>query len=133
MPSSHGAPRTGLTHDGGPRWQTFVPRPRREAVHTQRPADVALPPEQGFLFRLPGGCVIAAARTVAEFDQALAGVPLPSLEHHTARGDFSRWARDVLGDVRLAGGLAKLEATSVSGVPVVRDEFRQQVRACYAV
>ena len=57
MPSSHGAPRTGLTHDGGPRWQTFVPRPRREAVHTQRPADVALPPSRAF----SSGCLAAAS------------------------------------------------------------------------
>ncbi len=91
-----------------------------------------LPPEQGFHFRVPHDRVVAAARTLAEFEQALATVPLASLEHHAACGDFSRWVRDALGDARLAGGLAKLEATSVTGPPVDRDELRQQVRACRA-
>jgi hypothetical protein len=55
------------------------------------------------------------------------------LEHHVAHGDFSRWARAVLGEAALAGGLAKLEATSATGAAVDREDLRQQVRCCYAV
>jgi hypothetical protein len=90
-------PRGGLLSrdDGGPRWQTFVPRPRLSAhtVRTRRDATIELPPEKGFFFRLPDDRTVAAARTVEEFDHALASVPTASLEHHVAHGDFSRWAR----------------------------------------
>ena len=47
-----------------------------------------------------------------------------------ARGDFSRWARDVLGDADLAAGLAKLETTSATGAtgaPV--EELRRHLHA----
>lgn len=130
-------PRGGLLSrdDGGPRWQTFVPRPRLSAhtVRTRRDATIELPPEKGFFFRLPGDRTVAAAHTVEEFDHALASVPTASLEHHVAHGDFSRWARDVLGDADLAAGLAKLEATSSTGAPVAREELRRHVHERYVV
>ena len=56
-----------------------------------------------------------------------------SLEHHVARGDFSRWARDVLGDADLAAGLAKLETTSATGAPVDREELRRHLHARYVL
>jgi hypothetical protein len=52
-----------------------------------------------------------------------------SLEHHVARGDFSRWARDVLGDADLAAGVAKLETTNATGAPVDREELRRHLHA----
>jgi len=54
-------------------------------------------------FRLPDDGIVAAARTLEEFDHALASVPTASLQYHVTRGDFSRWARDVLGDADLRG------------------------------
>jgi hypothetical protein len=131
------APREGLLSrdDGGPRWQTFVPGPRLSAhtVRTRRAATVELPPEKGFFFRLPDDGTVVAARTVEEFDQALASVPTASLEHHVARCDFCRWARDVLGDADLAAGLAKLETTSATGAPVDREELRRHLHARYVL
>jgi hypothetical protein len=56
-----------------------------------------------------------------------------SLEHHVARGDFSRWARDVLGDADLAAGLAKLETTSATGAPVDREELRRHLHERYVL
>jgi hypothetical protein len=88
-----------------------------------------LPPEKGFFFRLPNDGTVAAARTLVELDRALASVPTASLQHHVTRGDFSRWAHDVLGDVDLAAGLAKLEATSATGAPVDRAELRRHLHA----
>jgi beta-phosphoglucomutase-like phosphatase (HAD superfamily) len=90
-------------------------------------------PEKGFFFRLPDDGTVAAAHTVEEFDQALASVPTASLEHHVARGDFSRWARDVLGDADLVAGLAKLETTSATGAPVDREELRRHLHARYVL
>jgi hypothetical protein len=131
------SPRGGLLSrdDGGPRWQTFVPRPRLSAhtVRTRRDATVQSPLEKGFFFRLPDDGTVAAAHTVKEFDQALASVPTASLEHHVARCDFSRWARDVLGDADLAAGLAKLETTSATGAPVDREELRGHLHARYVL
>jgi hypothetical protein len=131
------SPRGGLLSrdDGVPRWQTFVPRPRlsAQAIHTRRYASIALPPEKGFFFRLPNDGTVAAARTLEEFDHALASVPAASLHHHVARGDFSRWAREVLGDADLAAGLAKVEATSGTGAPVERDELRRHLHARYVL
>jgi hypothetical protein len=131
------SPRGGLLsrEDGVPRWRTFVPRPRlsAQAIHTRRYANIALPPEKGFFFRLPNDGTVAAARTLEEFDHALASVPAASLQYHGARGDFSRWARDVLGDADLAAGLAKLEAASATGVPVDRGQLRRHLRARYVV
>jgi hypothetical protein len=130
-------PRGGLLSrgDGVPGWQTFVPRPRLSAqtIHTRRSADIALPSEKGFFFRLPDDGTVAAARTLGEFDRALASVPTASLQFHVARGDFSRWARDVVGDADLAAGLAKLEALSGTGVPVEREELRRHLHARYVV
>ena len=56
-----------------------------------------------------------------------------SLEHHVARGDFCRWARDVLGDADLAAGLAKLETTSATGAPVDREELRRHLHVRYVL
>jgi hypothetical protein len=92
-----------------------------------------LPPEKGFVFHLPNDGTVAAARTVEEFDHALASVPTASLQYHVARGDFSRWARDVLGDADLAAGLAKLETTGAAGTPVDREELRRHLQARYVV
>lgn len=129
--------RSGLLsrEDGVPRWQTFVTRPRLspQTIHTRRYANIALPPEKGFFFRLPDDGTVAAARTLEEFDHALASVPTASLHHHVARGDFSRWAREVLGDADLAAGLAKVEATSGTGAPVERDELRRHLHARYVL
>jgi hypothetical protein len=58
---------------------------------------------------------------------------MSSLQHHVTRGDFSRWARDVLGDADVAAGLAKLEVTSATGAPVDREELRRHLHARYVV
>ena len=99
----------------------------------RRSATIELPPEKGFFFRLPDDRTVAAARTVEEFDRALASVPTASLEHHVAHGDFSRWAHDVLGDADLAAGLAKLETTGATGAVGDREELRRHLHARYVL
>jgi hypothetical protein len=130
-------PRAGLLSrgDGTPRWQTFVPRERlsRHALRTQRVASAVVPPGQGFCFRLPGAGIVAVARTIEEFDHGLATVPMESVQHHVAAGDFSRWVRHAVGDPDLAAGLAKLEAIGATGAVVDREELRSHLRARYVV
>jgi hypothetical protein len=83
----------------------------------------------------PGGDVgtflgtVAVARTVEEADRALASVPTASLEHHVARGDFSRWPRDILRDADLAAGSAKLDTTGATGAAVEREELCRHFHA----
>jgi hypothetical protein len=132
------APRGGLLshdHARAPRWQTFVPRTRLSApaIRTRRSATMELPAERAFVFRTPGDGTVTAARTLEEFDRALATVPMASLQHHVAGGDFSRWVREVVGDADLAAALAKLEKGSAAGVAVDRDELRAQVRVLYVL
>jgi hypothetical protein len=50
-----------------------------------------------------------------------------------SRGDFPRWARDVLADADLAAGLAKLETTGEIGAPVEREKLRRHLHARYVV
>ena len=107
------------------------------------PAEIVLvisnvPGAQGLL-RAEGAGILATAinhkkfSSREEFDQALASVPTASLEYHVARGDFSRWARDVLGDADLAAGLAKLETINAVGAPVDREELRHHLHARYVL
>lgn len=130
-------PRAGLLacQDDPPRWCSFLPNPRlsTHTHHARKYADGELPTEKAFWFRLPNDGVAAVAHDVREFDQALGAVPLASLHHHLVGGDFSRWARDVLGDADLAGGLAKLEHTSLEGNTPDREELRDHVRTRYVV
>ena len=60
-------------------------------------------------------------------------LPTASLAHHVARGDFPRWARDVLADADLAAGLAKLETAGAIGAPVEREKLRRHLHARYVV
>ncbi len=121
------------TTPDGPRWQIFEPMPRRSphAHHERKYADTRLPPECAFRFRDPRNGVVRVAGNVREFCDAVAEIPTASLHHHLLAGDFSRWARDVLGDASLARGLAKLERTTAAGAPPSREEVLDHVRDRY--
>lgn len=129
-------PRAGLLSaaDGTSRWQTFVPRRRLSgaAFHTRRSGSVALPADKAFLFRLPGSGVVAEAHNVEQFDRALGAVAMASLQHHVLGGDFSRWAREVLGDEGLATDFSTVEKGALDGL-VDRDELRERLRTRYVV
>jgi hypothetical protein len=130
-------PRAGLLTQtaAGPRWQTFLPGARLSAHvhHSRKYVDAILPAEKAFRFVVPGGGVVRSAFNVRDFADAVAEVPLASLQRHLVAGDFSRWAHDVLGDAALAGGLAKLERTVAAGAAPSRTEILRHLHDRYVL
>jgi hydroxymethylpyrimidine pyrophosphatase-like HAD family hydrolase len=90
---------------------TFVPPPRaiRHIRHLAKYVDHGVATHHRFLFRAPGGGVVASAGTLHEFVQCLATVPTATIGHHARHGDFSRWIREVFQEELLAGRVAKVE------------------------
>lgn len=132
-----GVPRAGLLVEAptAPRWQVFTPGERTtgHAHHGRKYAEVRLPADRAFHFRLTDGGAPAAAHNLVEFCAAVRAVPVGSLHHHLLAGDFSRWVEEVLGDVELASGLRKLERTTRQGAPPSRAEIIEHVRDRYLV
>ena len=122
-----------LRGPAGVHWQVFTPAPRASRhVHRGRKyAESHVGEERAFRFLDPDGGVVETARCVREFCGAVQLVPATSLRRHLLGGDFSRWARDVLEDDTLAGGLCKLEETTRAGAPASRGEIVAHVEALY--
>ncbi len=70
----------------------------------------ALPPELAFHFRDNEGYAGCTAYCLDDLAHLLNDVPDSSLDHHMRRGDFERWASDVLGDRQLAAEMSKCES-----------------------
>jgi hypothetical protein len=113
-------------------WQVFTPdaRATQHTHHGRKYADAPLPNEKAFRF-LHTDTATPVVRTVAEFCAAVRSVPLASLRHHLLSGDFSRWARDTLGDAELAARLRKLEDTTRVGATPSREEIATHIRELY--
>jgi len=75
--------------------------------HVKKYADSHVPPERRFFFRNHDGRVVAAAESLHGFRHAVVAVPGDVIGYHAARGDFSRWVRDVFADRELARQLEK--------------------------
>jgi hypothetical protein len=114
---------------------TFVPPPRaiRHIRHLTRYVDQGVACHHRFFFREPGGGVIASAGTLREFAERLVTLPPATIAHHTARGDFSRWIRDVFQEEVLADRVAKVERRWCRGeLAHVADELGGLIRRAYA-
>lgn len=85
---------------------TLAPRLTPHVRHREKYVDVPISPLRAFVFGDGPG---RRARTLREFVTALDGSPASSFESYLARGDVSRWIRDVFGDNALASELAALE------------------------
>ena len=76
----------------------------------------SVPVEKGFHFftdlHKPTG---AFATSIFDFAEQLKRVDLKSLEFHTKRGDFSKWANDVIKDDTLSGEFEKLRSLGLGG------------------
>jgi hypothetical protein len=114
---------------------TFVPPPRaiRHVRHRTKYLDQGVASHHRFFFRAAGGDVIGSAGTLHEFVQCLATLPPATIAHHAARGDFSRWIRDVFQDDVLADRAAKLERRWCRGeVADLVGEVGGLIRRAYA-
>lgn len=120
--------------EDGPTWHVF-PVGERQMEHThhaRKYVDTRLPDGQAFWFLKTGDGPVAA-HNVAEFYERLRSVPISSLRHHLASGDFSAWAAGVLGDERLARDLRKCERRVRNGADPDREEILAQIESYYRV
>jgi len=130
------AGRAGLLieDDVHAQWVAFTPGRRltAHAHHARKYVDTWLPETKAFRFlHTPNGG--AVAHNVIEFYTAVQKVPVASLRHHLANGDFSRWVAEVLGDEMLARGLRKLEYAAGTGAAPERAEILAHVADQYLI
>ncbi|AFD00851.1 Alpha-amylase/alpha-mannosidase [Methanocella conradii HZ254] len=83
--------------------RTYASRTRRKAAAMELRA---LEPAEAFHFFTPTAYTGFTAYGLDDLSDLLNYVPKDSVEHHMARGDFSRWIEDVLGDKELAEAVA---------------------------
>ncbi|MDI6859100.1 MAG: DUF5752 family protein [Methanocellales archaeon] len=50
------------------------------------------------------------ALSLQDFMEKLKTLPLPSVEFHMSRGDFSKWIADTIGDTKLSRTISKIKA-----------------------
>jgi HAD superfamily hydrolase (TIGR01484 family) len=93
--------------------------------HTRKYAEGELGPDRSFYFRGPQGKLNLRARNLISFTDLAEGVDDETWLHHLRRGDYSRWAEDVIGDETLAGKLRSVETDRA----LSPRESRQRVRA----
>ena len=68
------------------------------------------------------------ASSLSDFVQKLNGVPLKSVEFHWARGDFSKWIKDIFGDESLANRIDQIDK-SIKGEEL-RNTIKRIVEKC---
>ncbi len=95
----------------GRRATTFVAAPRQtmHVRHLSKYVDSVVPPGCEFLFRDGRGRVLASANSLQSFRAVVRTVPDDAITHHSRRGDFARWVREVFRDTELARQIGKAE------------------------
>jgi hydroxymethylpyrimidine pyrophosphatase-like HAD family hydrolase len=103
--------------DSGSRATTFIAAPRQtvHVRHLNKYVDSVVPPGREFLFRDSHGRVLASANSLQSFRAVVRTVPGGVLTHHSRRGDFARWVRDVFRDAELARQIGKAEVRFTRG------------------
>jgi hypothetical protein len=106
-----GLPEDGLPEDGLPEGEGELndEEPETEADDAEEGEDAELPPERGFHFRTENRHTGSVATNLRQFVAELERCDAAVLHYHTAAGDFSRWAQDVLRDAALAKRLRHIE------------------------
>lgn len=92
---------------GQARHINLAPRLTPHARHASKYVDIPVAAGRGFVFG--DDKAGQPARTLREFVVALDAAPLPVVEQHLRRSDFSKWVADVFGDYPLAATLRALE------------------------
>jgi hydroxymethylpyrimidine pyrophosphatase-like HAD family hydrolase len=85
------------------------PRSTIHVRHKAKYVDLQLLEEQAFVFTDNGTPVGSPARTLNQFVSSLKTLPLPVLDGHARRGDFSQWIGEVFRDHVLASDIRKVE------------------------
>jgi hypothetical protein len=83
--------------------------PETEDDYAEEGKHAELPPERGFHFRTENRHTGSVATNLRQFVAELERCDAAVLHYHTAAGDFSRWAQDVLRDAALAKRLRHIE------------------------
>jgi hypothetical protein len=83
-----------------------------------------VPREKAFYFFTSiGNYTGSSALSLKEFAEKLNEVNVKSLEFHLYRGDFERWANEVLQDEELASDIRRLQRLNLSGEPLRNQLF----------
>ena len=100
----------GIEEAGGKlrRFQ-LSPRSTIHVRHKAKYVDLQLLEDQAFVFTDNGTPVGSPARTLNQFVSSLKTLPLPVLDGHARRGDFSQWIGEVFRDHVLASDIRKVE------------------------
>ncbi len=72
-----------------------------------------------FVFRLPGGKVVASAATLKELEKALSEVPAKSIAYHAGSNHFSNWLA-ARGELWIASKVRKVSLSDFENVEVLR-------------
>lgn len=99
-----------VTEESGGRLVQFTPGPRLtpHVRHRQKYVDVPVSDRKAFVFTATRQQERRIVRTLREFADELRS--RDDCDGYLARGDFSRWVRDVFGDHALAAALRGIEA-----------------------
>ena len=84
--------------------------------HREKYADVAVAPEEAFVFTRDGRPIGRDARTIRDLLSALPALPEDVVRRHLAQGDFRRWIEEIFGDRELGAAIRRLEHADGSNV-----------------
>ena len=111
----------------------LAPRLTPHVRHREKYLDVPVPEERAFVFTA-NGKEIERAHTLREFVATIVSRPIDVLDEHLQRGDFSRWVREVYGDVTTANQIKTLEERYRAGrLADVNDAIASVVQQRYDV
>ena len=115
---------------------TLAPRTLDHMRHWHKYSRGMVSPEHRFFFRTGAGPDGASAGNVDEFCRELEHAGRPTLVHHAAGRDFSRWFEEVIQDPGLSERIRHLEqqiddSVSTEQMEAVRREMLDRIRAQY--
>lgn len=124
----------GIEEAGGkPQRFKLLPRLTPHVRHSSKYFDLELLPGHEFVFTDHGKPIGPSAHSLKQFVDLLATTPVPCLNEHARRGDFSRWIADTFHDHRLASDVRKIEQRYRLGLlNDVRESVSQLIRERYS-
>lgn len=110
-----------------------APEPATEHQrHIRKYAEGSLSDERSFYFRGPEDKLSLRANNLIAFLDLADGVDDDTWRFHLARGDYSRWLGETIGDEELADEVRKIETAPETGPDETRASVRAAVERRYA-